>query len=606
MGMSSASAAASDRNPWLIGPWADALLFIATPLAILPLFHGLSLLVPIAVFKFLVLSVSATGHHLPGFIRAYTDPEIFRRFRARLLIVPALILLLAIVAVYYRLTYLFLLLIVWGTWHGILQVHGFLRIYDAKAGLHSRVMARLDLWMCLTWFIQVILWSSGKKMSILGTFYMSGGPLLPVQGVRAFEIAWLGLTVAVTAVYAGCSVRAALRGEFNPRKLAALAVALAFWAYCMIGVGNLLVGLLLWEIFHDVQYNAFVWSYNRGRVQRGLSGSRVEGFLFRGDFRRVALYVALIVAYGCIGFLSQDLIALYEGSRTYAGAWSRLGNIFACSALIHFYLDGFIWKVRDARVRADLGMAAAPIATAPAPQGAATRHWAFVAVLVVASLALGASERIYGAEAARREGMAANLAAIIPNNSYAHYLRATELAAAERPEEALAHYERAMALDAHFDFAISEVAELRLKLGDTAAALAAFEKARVLDPEDAMAVASLGDLYAATSRFAEAEAAYRALVLLDPENPGAHYGLAYALLRQDRGAEAKPHLERSLALAPDQPAALYYLGTLEQAGRNASRARELYEASLRLDPGFEQARDVLASLAASPTRHAAK
>src|SRR5690606_1136594 len=104
---------------------------------------------------------------------------VFRRFRARLVVVPALIVALAAVASWYRLSLIFFLLIVWGTWHGLMQVHGFLRLYDAKAGIRSALVARLDFWMCLTWFVQVVLWSSGKKMSLLGTFYLAGGPLLP-------------------------------------------------------------------------------------------------------------------------------------------------------------------------------------------------------------------------------------------------------------------------------------------------------------------------------------------------------------------------------------------------------------------------------------------
>ena len=586
----------TQRNPWLIGPWADSLLFIATPLAILPAFHTLSLLIPLAVFKFTVLSVSATGHHLPGFIRAYTDPEIFRRFRARLLVVPLLIVLLGIIAVAYKLTFLFLLLIAWGTWHGILQVHGFLRLYDAKAGVHSRLMARLDLWMCLTWFIQVVLWSSGKKMSLLGTFYMSGGPLLPVPVWSLFETVWLYLTVGVTAAYAVVTVQAAGRGEFNPRKLAALMVAVGFWAYCMIGVGNLLVGLLLWEIFHDVQYNAFVWSYNRSRVERGLSGSHLERFLFRADWRRAAVYAVLIATYGCIGFLSQDLLAVYENADTYGSTWRQIGNVFACSALIHFYLDGFIWKMRDAKVRADLGLQAAP---APTPAGARAgdvKHWVFVTVLVASSLALWASERCHWTESSQRAGMAANLSALIPNNGYAHFLRAAELRGQGEVEAARFHYEKAIALDTNYNFTLPVVAELALASGDTLSAIHAYERARRLDPGDALTTASLADLYAATGRAVPAEAAYRALTTLDPDNPGAHYGLAFALLQQRRGLDAKPHLERSLEIDPAQPAALNYLGMIEQATGNPDRARALYEAALRLDPGYEHARRNLAGV----------
>lgn len=594
-------------NSWLINPWADALFFIAAPLAILPAFHLLSAVISLAVLKFVVLAVSATGHHLPGFIRAYSDPVVFARFRARLLVVPALIVLLTAFAVYYKLLFIFFLLVAWGTWHGILQVHGFLRIYDAKAGFHSRWMGRLDLWMCLAWFIQIILWSAGKKMSLLGTFYMAGGPLFPTPLARFAEAGWLAFTIGITIAYALFTANAARRGGFNPLKLATLAVSLAFWAYCMISVQNLIIGLLLWEIFHDLQYNAFVWSYNHGRVHRGLSQSRIERFLFRKDAKRVLLYVGLIALYGCIGFLSQDMLSVYENGTAYGSALSQIGNIFVCSALIHFYVDGFIWKMRDAKVREDLGMRAAVAAGegSPTPRREASgrwggrspdgKHWAFVVLVLGISLALGVSERLRWTQG-QQAGLASSLVDLVPRSGYAHFLRASELRQQGRLDSARLHYRRAIDLDTNFAFTQVLLADLELQLGDTAAALRAYEKARLVDPADPMVLASLGDVYVAQGRSVEAEQAYRTLVAVDPENPGAHYGLAYSLLLQRRGPEAKPHLQRSLELDPAQPAALNYLGMVEQASGNPARARELYEAALKLDPGYQHAHRNLAAL----------
>src|SRR5690606_3503560 len=187
-------------------------------------------------------------------------------------------------------------------------------------------------------------------------------------------------------------------------------------------------------------------------------------------------------------FLSQDLLAVYENADTYASTWRQVGNIFACSALIHFYLDGFIWKMRDAKVRADLGMQPAPV-PAPTPAGGRAgeaRHWAFVTVLVASSLALGASERWHWTEASQRAGMAANLSALIPNNGYAHFLRAVELRGQGNIEAARLHYEKAVALDTNYNFTLPVVGDLALAAGDTMAALRAYEKARQLDPRDAL------------------------------------------------------------------------------------------------------------------------
>lgn len=595
-----AQASRSSPSParWLIGPWQDMAFFIATPLAIIPAFHAVSWLLPLVVLKTLVLSLSATGHHLPGFIRAYTDPVVFKKFRHRLVIVPALILLLAIVAATYKLTFIFFLLIVWGTWHGIMQVHGFLRIYDAKAGIHSAMTARLDFWMSLTWFVQIILWSSGKKMSILGTFYMAGGPLFPSGAVKAFETGWLALTIAVTILFVASTTYGFTQGRFNPLKLGTMAVSFLFWAYCMISVENLIIGLLLWEIFHDLQYNAFVWSYNRSRVKRDLSSSRVERFLFHGTGTRMALYAACIILYGALGMIGHDLLAVYENRAAYGSFWSQLGTIFACSALIHFYLDGFIWKVRDAKVLQDLGMKTRDAAPPPPPRTwnlATVKHWAFVGVFLTGSLALAASERFHWTEA-QKTGISASLVEAIPRNGYAHFLHGTDLAATGDLEAARAAYHRAIALDTNYAFLEILVADLSLRLADTSGAIAAFEKARAQDPLDADINSALASLYMSSGRADRAEPAFRALLHADTTNAAVYYGLAFSLLQQHRGLDAKPYLERSLALDSAQPAALNYLGMVEHATGNRDRARRLYEAALRLAPDYAHARENHAQL----------
>ncbi len=588
-----ATSSPSSTGRWLIGPWQDMAFFIATPLAIIPVFHVASWLLPLVFLKALVLSLSATGHHLPGFIRAYTDPVVFKKFRYRLVLVPALILLLTVVAAVYKLTFIFFLLIVWGTWHGIMQIHGFLRIYDAKAGIHSAFTARLDFWMSLTWFVQIILWSSGKKMSILGTFYMAGGPLFPSGAVRAFETGWLALTTGVTILFVASTAYGFTQGRFNPLKLATMTASFAFWAYCMISVNNLIIGLLLWEIFHDLQYNAFVWSYNRSRVKRNLSSSRVERYLFHGQGTRIALYATCIILYGALGMVGHDLLNVYENRAAYGSFWSQLGTIFACSALIHFYLDGFIWKVRDAKVMEDLGMKtqASPSPPRPAWGNVATlKHWAFVGVMLTGSLALAASERFHWTEA-HKTGLSASLVEAIPRNGYAHFLHGTDLATEGELEAARSAYHRAIALDTNFRFLEALVAELSLRLADTNAAIAAFEKARALAPLDAEINGALASLYMATNRAARAEPAFRALLRVDSTNASVYYGLAFSLLQQRRGLDAKPFLERSLALDSAQPAALNYLGMVEHATGDRERARRLYEAALRLAPDYAHARE---------------
>ena len=115
---------------WIISPFLDLSLLIATPLAIFPL---LTLLahsryspeqIALAVFAF-----ASLGHHLPGLMRAYGDRELFARYRWRFLLAPPFALAVSWTSfVSPGLHGLEVILLFWATWHILMQTYGFMRI----------------------------------------------------------------------------------------------------------------------------------------------------------------------------------------------------------------------------------------------------------------------------------------------------------------------------------------------------------------------------------------------------------------------------------------------------------------------------------------------
>src|SRR5207249_8342870 len=99
-----------------------------------------------------------------------------------------------------------------------------------------------------------------------------------------------------------------------------------------------LVGIALFEVFHDVQYLSLVWIYNRKRVETGNSIGGVMRFVFRRSGSLIGLYVGLIFAYGALGYFKSS-IGIDVVKRILTG-------VVIASALLHFYYDGVIWKVR--------------------------------------------------------------------------------------------------------------------------------------------------------------------------------------------------------------------------------------------------------------------
>src|SRR5260370_10475027 len=73
------------------------------------------------------------------------------------------------------------------------------------------------------------------------------------------------------------------------------------------------------------------------------------GFVFRRSGALVGLYIGLIFAYGALGY--------YKSSIGIDTVKRILTGVVTASALLHFYYDGFIWKVREKSTRQSLGLA---------------------------------------------------------------------------------------------------------------------------------------------------------------------------------------------------------------------------------------------------------
>jgi len=354
--MKAASLSGSKPSLWILNPTWDMLLFILAPVWIIPVIWCLKDRTDLNSIGTIILALGATGHHMPGLIRAYTDPQLFRRYRWRFILSPIFFISVCMAFAYLDLHGLFLIVVIWGSWHGAMQVNGFLRIYDSKVGSVSRATAKLDWAMCLAWFGGAILYSPVKLTAIFAFFYQSGGTLISPQGFFLFRDAWVLLTVGITMAFAANAWQQARRGlPSSPLKFLLMASTFGFWWFSIVMINNVLLSVLLFEIFHDLQYSALVWVYNEGRVAKNMAASSVERFIFRPGWR-IVLFAALILAYGYFGIASG--YATTTMPRLLGGGESSryLVHFIIASTFLHFYFDGFIWRVRESGFRKDLGI----------------------------------------------------------------------------------------------------------------------------------------------------------------------------------------------------------------------------------------------------------
>ncbi|HWM25921.1 MAG TPA: tetratricopeptide repeat protein [Chthoniobacterales bacterium] len=569
-GKQSISSPPAKSSPWILDRWRDLLLFVGTPVLLIPIFTAAQARWSAQDIFLFVGAFGAMGHHLPGMIRAYGDRALFARFKTRFIVAPVLLLIVCIWSSFYNIQAVQLVALAWGIWHGMMQTYGFCRIYDAKASAKAASRARIDLALCFAWFVGAVLLSPMRFRSSLDLYYESGGPVIPVGfivGLRSVILIALGLVTAVFLWRQWSDWRGG-RGASSV-KMVLLVSSIGFWWYCNNGVQNILVGIALFEVFHDVQYLAIVWIYNRARVERDQSIHGFMRFVFRRSGALIGVYVGLVLAYGSIAFTTSAASA----------EWMRhaLIGVVTASALLHFYYDGFIWKVRETQTRAMLGIEGAGAAASLIPRRTLpvwAGHGLRWAALVVPFGALCAAQLVGRVVPAieRTE----KVAQILPHDPQAQLNYGKALHEAGRVEEAISKYEFALSLN-------PSLAEAEFYLGAVWKSMA---ESKLLEG------ASLAEASAELDRAMEH---YERSLLLDPKmkNGKCETSLAGILVIKGLLPEARRRYEHSLSVNPDLQVAHKELADILCGTLEYDSAIAHYKEALRIQPDFKQAQQNL-------------
>jgi len=568
----------STRSPWILGLRPDLALFLATPLIIVPLIFALHNRWAFSEIAFVVASFGAFGHHLPGMLRAYGDRDLFERFKVRFILAPLVLLTTCITAAHLNMRGLAFVILVWGFWHGAMQVYGFLRIYDAKQGCVDRVSARLDWWMCVGWFSAGIVCSPGTMTEVLVVFYKAGGPLVPPGLVQMAQNSWLG---AVTLLSLGWMLHFGwMWRRGNPIswvKPVAMFTSFGFWWFAMISVQNVILGIALFEIFHDVQYLSIVWVYNQKRAEGSAGAGRFTRLIFRRSALMIAVYIGLVLAYGLLGYTAS---VISEGEFN-----TTLYGLLATSGLLHFYYDGFIWKVRERTTRDGLGLNASQGERDVAPgwllHGA---KWS----LFFVPIALLAYSQVGGVVPMSEQNR--NLVAAVAGSPDGHFKVGVELQETGEHVLAAKHFRRAIAgrtefAQAHYNLGLVEYA-----LGNPESAEENFRlsiEAYSGDPEPHN---NLGNILQARGKLEEAENYFVRAVSVDPVFVEAHFNLGNVYREQGKTDEAIEQYELVLKLRPSDAETYNNLGVVAFGRGNLQRALGFFQKAVQINPQHANAR----------------
>ncbi len=550
----------SSRSLWIVDARHDLLLIVATPLIVI-------LAVTLAQRWFSADEITnfalvcAIGHHLPGMMRAYGDRELFQRFRTRFLAVPLLLVGVAAACSVAELKSVIFLAALWGWWHYLAQTYGFLRIYDGKVGQASAATRWLDKAMCIVWFAAAAVAARNGLPTFLDLYYKCGGPPIAaetVAGVRGAAIGAAALVTLIFLIHAGWSWFAGRPP--SPVKLLLMAGTFAFYWYSLETVENILVAYALFELFHDIQYLTIVWVFNRARAGRARDAGAFTLFLFRQRGWLVVLYVVLVLAYGALNY---GTTRLEEGRVKQV-----LVGLFLASTLLHYYYDGFIWRLRERATRQSLDLA--DDAQAPGRQAGAPGAWKHTLPwggFLGAVLTLGWMQSRPGLSSVQRWEA---IAGAVPDNAQAHFNLGESLERSGELARAAEEYRGALAIKADYDKAHYNLAGVMARRGDPSQAAAHYEAAIRLRPRYAAAYNNLGAVQLGRYRFAEALSAFEAALACEPLNHGfagnlatAHFHLARQLQVAGRLEEARRHCRDAKRFNPGDAGLTRQIADLE-------------------------------------------
>ena len=613
-------------RPWIVSAWWDLTYVVITPVAIVPVVLILAQhYLTAEQLLLVVIAFASLGHHLPGFMRAYGDRDLFLRFRWRFLLVPPLVFCLALLftppramAELFHLPWthlhgLELILLIWGTWHGLMQTYGFMRIYDVKLGVNDRWSARLDHWLCVMVFVAGVVFSDSRVFGIAQAMWQSGLPLFGPESL--FTLRYL---VAATGLFVLLLYAINLFNRWKSGQpiswLKLWLVGMTGWFFWYTGrlSTNLLIGLAMFEIYHAVQYYAIVWVYNRRLFERSRGRFGPLGFLFRDRLTMLCVYLAAIAAYSSIRLLNVDARGLiFQGSSQEAGQW--LMAFFVTSSFLHFYFDGFIWQVSERKTQeilVDNVPDSLPL-THFVPGLVHVAKWALLlsvaggllysewrnrdewnimtsqrlAALVRLTPSLPESQMLLSQQAlAAGDPQAAvqharQAVELRPRSHSMHAILGTAFAEIGRVTEARRELELAISIAPEVARYHTQLAQLLVRTGELDLAEQEYLRAIELDPEAEMPRQALVEFYVSQNRTEEAASELEKLALDFPNSDLTEIFKVYVMTQQGKSTEAVQLATMLLAGSPDDWRVQQALGTaLNGAGEYTEAQRYLLEA----------------------------
>jgi tetratricopeptide (TPR) repeat protein len=178
--------------------------------------------------------------------------------------------------------------------------------------------------------------------------------------------------------------------------------------------------------------------------------------------------------------------------------------------------------------------------------------------------------------------------ALRPDHAQAHYHLGIALMQTSRLDDAAAQFERALAIMPDYAQAHVGLGAVRMGQEKLVAALAAFERALAIQPGNIDALNNRGSALRNLKRFADALESYDRVLTIKPDHVEALYNRGNALQGLKRHDEALASFDQALAIRGDYVLALNNRGNSQRILRRYAEALASFDRALAIKPDYAE------------------
>jgi len=232
----------------------------------------------------------------------------------------------------------------WGYFHIYRQHYGFMMMYKKKNRDFNPVDTRLDkLFFTVAFYFPFITYPfHDKEAAELLPF-----PIPPRAAAILEDVLLFGLLL-ITVVYVARQFTKWRTGlPLNAPKLLLFAAAIPI-NYLLFRSHMPLLGVYAAvTIFHNVQYHRLVWFYNQNKYGHAPERARKFGLATLVNSRWL-FYVGAAALYAIVFDVVPRFVLKTQVGLMNVGTRNEIiFSFFAAPGLLHYWIDGHIWKVRS-------------------------------------------------------------------------------------------------------------------------------------------------------------------------------------------------------------------------------------------------------------------